>query len=321
MTDAQFWRTILDAWQIGSISALVQPETGTINEIVRVVTTDGDFFLRAYRHPERAPFEHAAIAHARSRGLPAIGPCLLPDGTTLLERDGRRYALFPQAPGQQCARGDLDGAEVAAMGGFLATLHLALRDYPHAAGRHRTITIDRAATLAGLDRLEETIRRRPGTDPLDAVALPRLAARRAWLKRQPDDSAIDQAVFSEQLIHGDYQESNLFFAGGKVCAVIDWDQAYVASRGWEVLRTLDFVFGFAPDHCRDFLVAYRAVQPLTPDDLDRAAAAYGLMRAHDLWLYNAYYLEGNARVGRFITPGGFVPIADIWSDLRPTLAH
>ncbi len=97
MTNPQFWRTLLDAWQLGPIRTLVQPETGTINEIVRVVTADGDYYLRAYRHPERAPFEHAAIAHARSRGLPAIGPCPLPDGTTLLERDGRCYALFPQA--------------------------------------------------------------------------------------------------------------------------------------------------------------------------------------------------------------------------------
>ena len=211
--------------------------------------------------------------------------------------------------------------ELGARTGFLATLHLALRDYPHAAGRSRSISIDRAATLAGLDRLEEEIRRRPGTDPLDAVTLPRLAARRAWLERQPAESAVDEAVLSEQLIHGDYQEANLFFAEGKVCAVIDWDQAYVASRAWEVMRTLDLVFGLAPDRCCSFLTAYRAVQPLAPDDLDRAAVAYGLMRAYDLWLYNAYYLEGNERVGRFITPGGFVPIADIWSALRPAFAH
>lgn len=320
-TDPQFWRAILDAWQLGPIRALVQPQTGTINEIVRAVTTGGDFYLRAYRHPERAPFEHAAIAHARSHGLPAVGPCPLPDGTTLLERDGRRYALFPRAPGRQRTRGDLGPGEIAAMGGFLATLHLALRDYPRAAGRSRAITIDRAATLAWLDRLEEAIRHRPDTDPLDAVALPRLAARRAWLERQPADSEIDEAVLGEQLIHGDYQETNLFFAEGEVCAVIDWDQAYVASRAWEVIRTLDLVFGFAPDRCRGFLAAYRAVQPLAPDDLDRAAAAYGLMRAHDLWLYNAYYLEGNERVGRFITPGGFVPIAASWSALRPALGH
>lgn len=314
------WPAILAAWHLGPIRALVEPETGTINAIVRVVTDEGTFFLRAYRHPERAPFEHAAIAHARSRGLPAIGPVPLPDGATLLDVAGHRYALYPQAAGRHVARGDLGPGEVAAMGTFLATLHLALRDFPREAGRARTFAIDRVATLAGIERLEATIRRRPGTDPRDAIALPRLAARRAWLEGQPTGAAIDEAALDEQLIHGDYQETNVFFAGGRVSAVIDWDAAYVASRAWEIVRTLDLVFGFAPDRCRAFLAAYRAVQPIAPADLDRAAANYGLLRAHDLWVYNSYYLEGNERVGRFITPGGFVPLVARWAALRPALA-
>jgi homoserine kinase type II len=320
MVAAHPWHAILDAWQLGPIRALAQPDSGTINEIVRATTDNGDYYLRAYRHPERAPYEHAAIAHARARGLPAIGPLPLPGGSTLLERDGRSYALFPRAPGRQFGRGALGPGEVAAMGSFLATLHLALRDYPRSAGRPRSFRIDRAATLAGITRLEEVIRRRPGTDPIDAIAAARLAARRVWLERQPENAAVDHAVLDEQLIHGDYQETNVFFAAGQVSAVIDWDQTYVASRAWEIIRTLDLVFAFAPEPCRTFLAAYRTIQPLALADLDCAASAYGLMRAYDLWLYTAYYLEGNDRVGRLITPGTFVPISDNWASLRSALS-
>jgi aminoglycoside/choline kinase family phosphotransferase len=46
-----------------------------------------------------------------------------------------------------------------------------------------------------------------------------------------------------QAIHGDYQSTNLFFAEDQLCAIIDWDQAYVASPAWEVMRTLDLVCG------------------------------------------------------------------------------
>lgn len=319
MTNMRSWQTIFDVWRLGPIRALAQPDSGTVNEIVRVTTDAGDYFLRAYRHPERAPIEHAVIAHAQARGLPAVGPLPLPDGATLLERDGCRYALYPRAPGRQSARSDLSAGEVAAMGGFLATLHLALRDFPLTEARRGVYPVDRAATLAGIARLEETIHNRPGTDPLDTIALARLAARRTWLEGQTDKAAVDQVEVNEQLIHGDYQESNLFFDTGRVSAVIDWDQVHVASRALEILRTLDFVFAFAPTACRTFLTAYRAVQPLSKDDLDRGAATYGLKQAHNLWIYNAYFLEGNERVGRFITPGGFVPFTDRWATLGPAL--
>jgi homoserine kinase type II len=123
----------------------------------------------------------------------------------------------------------------------------------------------------------------------------------------------------EQLVHGDYQETNLFFADGRVSAIIDWDQTHVASRGLEIFRTLDYVFAFALAPCHTFLAAYRAVQPLARAELDCAAAVYGLRQAHNLWIYTAYFLEGNARAGQFITPGGFVPFADRWAALRPGL--
>ena len=133
--------------------------------------------------------------------------------------------------------------------------------------------------------------------------------------------AIDPAIFSEQVIHGDYQETNLFFNGDRVCAVIDWDQTHLRSRVWEIMRVLDFVYGFAPNLCSIFLDAYRAGQPLTIGELDRGAAAYGRIQTHNLWVYEAYYLEGNQRVGQFIQPGGFVPPAERWAQLRPYLGR
>jgi hypothetical protein len=54
MTTAHPWHAIFDAWQLGPIRALAQPDSGTINQIVRVTTDEGDLFLRAYCHPERA---------------------------------------------------------------------------------------------------------------------------------------------------------------------------------------------------------------------------------------------------------------------------
>lgn len=51
----------------------------------------------------------------------------------------------------------------------------------------------------------------------------------------------DLSSLEQQVIHGDYQEINLFFEDGKVSAVIDWDQSYVAPRASEVVQTLHYV--------------------------------------------------------------------------------
>lgn len=206
------------------------------------------------------------------------------------------------------------------MGTNLAALHHALRDLPQDTVPHRLITADRDRTMSRIAHLEAALGRRAGGDPLDRIIRAQLASRRDWLQRHPPTTEYDPAILHEQPIHGDYQETNLFFAADDtVCAVIDWDQVYLASRAWEIVRVLDFVCGFAAAPARAFLAAYRANHTLTLAALDRAAAAYSLMRAHDLWLYEAYYLEGNTRVGQFIAPGAFVPVAERWAALRPQL--
>ena len=312
---------IVAAWQLGRPQQIVIPDSGTINTIVKVTLDGREYFLRAYRHPDRAPREHEVIAHARARGFPAVAPVPLPDGNTLLDRGDQRYALFPRAAGQQYPRTALPIAAITAMGMNLAALHHALNDYPHAQARRIEIALDHNATLAKIAHLEQIIRRRDGTDPRDSLALTHLASRRNSLQQGSDDIAIDPAIFSEQVIHGDYQETNLFFNDDGVCAVIDWDQAHLRSRVWEIMRVLDFVYGFAPAPCSIFLNAYRAGQSLTIEELDRGAAAYSRIQTHNLWVYEAYYLEGNGRVGQFIQPGGFVPPAERWAQLRPYLGR
>lgn len=320
MREAIPYATIFAAWQLGTAEEIVRTTNGTINQIVRARITGEYVFLRRYRHPERAAGEHAAIKHARARGFPAIAPLPLPDGATILVHDGAHYALYPQAPGRQHTRDRLTPSLLAAMGANLAALHHALRDLPRKGVPQRTFVADRDRTLAGIAQIEAAIAERDGGDPLDRIARERLASRRDWLRGQPPTAGFDSAILSKQPIHGDYQETNLFFADDdSVSAVIDWDQGYLASRAWEIIRVLDYVCGFVPAPARQFLVGYRTIQELSLDELDRAADAYSLMRAHHLWLYEAYYLQENSRVGQFITPGGFIPVAQRWADLRSRL--
>jgi homoserine kinase type II len=314
-------RDALEAWAIGPLTAARTPASGTINRTLLVDTPGGSYALRAYRHGERAPVEreHEVIAYARAHGLPAVAPLPLPDGATILERAGRFYALFPRAAGSQIERDDLGTAEVAAMGRCLAALHRALRDYPAERAQRRSFAVDGQAVLERIIALGQAIRARPTLDDADRRALAALAGRREWIEQYGAFSPGDLAALEQQLIHGDYQHTNLFFERGDISAIIDWDQTYLAPRAWEIARAMHLVWNFAAEPCRIFLAAYRAELPLPDAELDLAATYYGWFRAHDLWLYEAIYQQGNQRVRVFVESNGFAPLIDRWAELRAVL--
>ncbi len=308
------------AWPLGTVLSATHPMTGTMHQTFLLQTTCGPFVLRGYRHLTRARVarEHALIRFAAAHGLPAPLPVHRVDGSTLWEQTGRFYALFPLASGQQIARAALAAAEIEAMGTFLGRLHQVLQMYPLDQVEARSFTSDLPTTLARIAHLEEAIRTRRDQSETERRALRRLAERRAWLVRTADDAPTLDGVPS-QVIHGDYQETNLFFSTGTISAIIDWDQAYAAPRAWEVLRVFHLVFQFVPAPSQAFLRAYQRVLPLSSADLHVAAACYCHLRTHDLWVYEATYLEGNDRTRAFIHDGPFTPLDERWAQLQTTL--
>ena len=320
MSDPDDISDLLGAWRVGPALSAIAPGAGTIHRTLLIATAAGEYALRGYRYGEIRPIadEHALIAYAGERGVPAVAPLALPGGGTILERAGRFFALFPRAPGRQIARQNLRRGDASAMGRCLAELHRALAAFPAELARRRSLDADPAAALATIARVEQAIRARSAADEIDLRALRALAERRAWIERA---GARPQGIgeLDQQVIHGDYQETNLFFARGRVSAVIDWDQAYLAPRAWEVVRTMHLALGFQAGLCRAFLAGYRASRPLAAPELDLTARYYAWLRAHDLWVYQSLYLEGNQRVRAFVEPDGFAPLIDRWRELRESL--
>lgn len=318
----------LAAWRLGPVLGAALPATGTVNRTVLVQTAGSAYALRAYRHRvegrARVEWEHAAIGWASARGISVCRPIPLPDGQTVWEGDGRLFALFPTAAGRQVRREELGDGEVAAAGRCLARVHLAFADFPFARARHKPFSFDTAATLDGLMGVEAAIRGHAVQTDADHVALRHLAGRWEWLQQgTAQDKALQGrfATLPHQVVHGDFQETNLFFEGAEVSAVIDWDQCGVAPRAWEVLRALHLMLGLAPDPCRVFLDAYRGLYALPEEELQEAAACYSSLADQNLWVYEAVYLEGNDRARQFLTPGDFMPFAAQWREFRDPKAE
>jgi len=308
-------------WGMGALLEARQPDTGTVNRTVELMTDQGRFVLRGYRHLKSEPItrEHRVIAHVRSQGMPAVAPIPLPGGDALLELDGRYYSLFPWAAGRQVRREDIGPDEAAAMGACLARLHVALSTFPvdQVPIPRRAASFSRDATLGSIDELEAKIGDAVLTDPLASTVLERLAGQRAYVARLADGGLGTGAALPAQVVHGDFQDTNLFFEGGAITGIIDWDQTHLAARASEIIRTFDLVFGFEQERCLQFSRAYRAEQPLALEELDAAAAAYDIKAAHGLWVYEELYVHGNRRVARFLEGSGpFLPPAERWAHAR-----
>lgn len=311
---------ILSAWRLAPILSASFPVTGTVNRTILIQTEDGAYAFRAYSRRDRARvvWEHTAIAWAAAQGVPACLPLPLPNGESVLERDDYFFALFPFAAGRQIARSDLGMAEVAAAGRCLARIHLAFADFPLARARPKNLAINLASVLENIPRIEAAIRALPVQTDTEQAALGQLAARRSWLSeniQKAENMPERLTALPQAVVHGDFQETNLFFSDSEVSAVIDWDQSGVAASAWEVLRALHLMLGLSPISCRAFLAAYRDMNPLPEAGLEEVAACYGILADQNLWVYEAVYLEGNARARSFLTPDAFIPFVTRWREM------
>ena len=312
---------LLGFWTAERIRSISVPDAGTINTVRILVTDSRSYVLRIYRHTDsqRIEREHRVVHWVRARGIPAVAPLPLANGATYLNDDGRLITLLPFVTGEQLRRDRLERAETEAMGHFLGDLHCVLADCSTSGVPAVEIALNRQDVLANIDRLEVSVRSVEKPIATDDYALRRLSARRDWLQNRSGEDVTALYSLPFQVIHGDYQESNLFFENGEVSAIIDWDKVYTAPSGWEVMRTLHLMLEFQTSPSRIFLKAYRERNALSVDELDVVAHCYGLMRAYDLWLFEEIYDVGNDRVRKFMKQGDFAPIECEWKRLRSAL--
>jgi Ser/Thr protein kinase RdoA (MazF antagonist) len=212
---------LADYWDIGSIQSIDIPETGTINTI-RILTTDtGKFVLRVYQHHirQRIETEHRVVAWVAEKGIPAVVPIRTRDGKDFVEDKGQFVTLLPFVSGKQISRDQLQTADIDVMGRFLGRLHRVLQAFPTEDMSRVWIKIEPTGTLAGIDRLEGVVRAIEKPQLTDEYALTRLISRRDWLQGRMSEDATGFFKLSFQAVHGDYQETNLFFENGEVSAM------------------------------------------------------------------------------------------------------
>lgn len=306
----------LSAWGLDGPLQVSEVEGGATNRVYRVSGGREVRFLRVYKRsdPALAAREHALIRHVLQSGLPAVTPIEARHGDTVVVHDGAVYALYEAARGVQVARAQLSLTRARAAGELLGRLHAVLSELPDVGYLRWELSWDGPAWVERLNVVERALLARGSQNDTDVWALRRLRAQRLWLVDAGCLSTC-QPSFPAQLIHGDYQDANLFFEAQAVSAIIDWEQAAFMPRAYEVARACGFMFQLEPGRTRAFVDAYVAVTEMGRAELRDGARAWGCFADHHVWPLEEVYLHGNERARHYIPHVPYRPFFPAWSEI------
>jgi Ser/Thr protein kinase RdoA (MazF antagonist) len=312
---------LLAAWDVGQVTRVTPAAHGTVNAMFVVETSRGRFVLKRSRHtdPVRADWEQRVIAHVAERGIPAPRPLVNSAGQFMTSTDRSLYYLFPYAPGTQVPRSELTERAAAAMGRMLGRIHAALASMPLENARRRALLPERAETLSRMRRLIDQVQAIPYPNEFDRAMVARLQGMYRWLTSSPPPRPVPTRL---QVVHCDYQETNIFLddAAGEASAVIDWDDAAVAPRGWDIARAMTIMFGLEPVRTAAFLRGYRAENCIDDEELDEGALLWGNWESHSTWVYEAIYEQGREQVRAVVSTQPFQPFEHRWRGVRDKLS-
>lgn len=297
---------LLEAWGIGGPVDVKVPGSGTMNDTWIVTHGRGRVVMRRHRLVERArvEFEHLVLRQVQQRGIPVPLVMATNSGEGIAEEAGRLHTVYSWVPGEQLRRGEVNDRQARQMGRMLAAVHVALSDL-----NGGSVDEELPAGTEPALRLIEVLMRLAERTGLGWVQ-ENLEARRRWLEANPELPV--EPIRPTQVIHGDYQDTNLLFHDARISAVIDWDRARRARPVREVVRAMDHGLGMRASACRAFLQGYRDLRHLSDVELAETVEWFQYQQATSLWLFNQLLVEGNDRVSQLITPEPFVPFATRW---------
>ncbi len=279
--------------------SLIAIERGMMNVNFRVDAGGITYHLKCYNprlcQPDRARRALEIQESAGRDGTPVAAIVRNVDGDLITTTDGGFCALASFVQGRHYQRGSIPEPAARSMGETLGKLHLSLA----ARAEPRPYEPpDRSAALARLERALAVAESLPVRSELDDRCCRVLRHKIARLQRRSTPAF--PGTFA-QLVHGDYQETNLLFDDGdRVAAVLDFDNVCLDAPAAELTRTLSLAFkdgeALLPE-ADAFFAGYRSVARPTEGEI----ALYAPLRAY-LSCLSAWPIEP-----RYLDPEGYQP--------------
>jgi len=271
------------------------------------------YFLKQYRFTQwqAVAAVHEAKLFFAQANVPVILPLTNRSGETFFALADKYYSLFPFVQGQHLSRGSFSPRALASCAKMLADIHWAGQQAKPLYVRKTNVT---RSYTPFVDTAQAILQKIPkvGRTAFDDLAETCIQRKLHLAQRHIADFPTI-ALVSDHLIHGDYQDGNLFFdAQEQVSHVFDWEKAEIAPRALELVRALEFICLSNPDDykavfseenyakARHFLQSYHERYPMTQEAFFAAAQTRYLHKILSLWVEADHYLEDNQRVDVFL---------------------
>jgi homoserine kinase type II len=269
---------------LGSVLAAfgIEPEsirnirTGRVNRHWRVTAAGREYAVRRYgsppyypraHTPETIAFEHDALRHAAAKGWPVPVPIAALDNSTLVERGGALYALFPFLEGRPAP--PHSARDLRIKGRLLARLHRDMAGFTTEQrpgfGRMWELDYYLGGPLPFNDMLREF-----GRSHREEAAI----VRGQRYRNLRELSRLGYGDLPDQFGHFDFHHDNLLFSKGELTGLLDFDSAHLDARVADVATSvaLDCLEppaydAIAPEKMKAFVAGYVESSPLSAQEL------------------------------------------------------
>ncbi|MEO6043193.1 MAG: phosphotransferase [Tepidiformaceae bacterium] len=289
---------VLGRWGITAPERVSPVPGGTLNWNFDVRTANSRFFLRCYRAnlaSERIDGEHRLVEWVGERGIPVAVPIAALDGERLLSVGEDRWSLFPWIDGVSIGRGALSRRQARALGAMHGRVQAVLATHPDSETAQFSMRWDKRQSLNALKRLVSVGKQRG----VEVWIIEGMERQRRLLESTDVEPPEHFASLPCQLLHGDFHDQQVLFAGDGIRAVVDWEIWHSDPRAWELIRSLAFSQLLDSPLLEDYLAGYREHVQLSEGELQLALTLWFQSRLVGLWAWWAYLMEGNERVEEF----------------------
>lgn len=243
----------------------------------------------------------------RSKGIPVPSPFKTSEGESYLTFEGSRYILYPFVDGRHIPSKDLNVQNIESAAKVLAKIHLIGKgQFPELSYKFKSWkTKDDFNTR--IEIIRQVINSKKELDQIDKKTLKDLDAK-SLIVNSNQLSYEEMGLLSDHLVHGDYQEMNLFFDdNGTVKWVIDFDTSQLNTRSRELARAIQLLCftntGKSKEDiekARIFFKSYNQVYPITSEELKKGFIVQFMKLAYSYWVYTEYYITGTQNAAEWI---------------------
>ena len=276
---------ILAQYHLKRIKSPRNAQGGRRNANIIVETYNGKIVLKCYRNSlgdSTIIQEHSILKHLSKIGFPAVSLVSTPTGDTLIHYNDRRYAVYEFIDGfkfyDYILGSNLSRRYIAIAGELLGQLHSDLKGFipiGYNPDGFKSQTEGRWRSLDWFSNKLAHCIQNLSTDHLNRINGKIFAlichARKLEDQLVRSIEILDEAGLPRQIIHKDYNQSNILYRKNKSPVIIDFEIARLDWRlidiidGWEAFAKDKFMYN--PKKMGIFFKAYQDKNRLHEDEL------------------------------------------------------